>query len=246
MATKAKRKKTEREALRQGRRRERLARAEAERRAQAARALRVRIAAGLAAALVVLGAVFLIARGGGPSGGGGEAGEYDFEVGSPGPGERAPDIELTTTEGEDFDLSSLRGSKVLLYFQEGIGCQPCWDQLTDIEPRMDEFRALGIEEIATITTDPPDLLAQKVADEGITTSVMTDQNVVYSRAYATTDYAMAGMGPTFNGHSFILVDENGVIEWRADYGGPTTGNTMYVPVDSLLADIEEGTKGAAS
>lgn len=245
MATKAKRKRTEREELRQQRRRERLAREEAARRAQAARALRLRIAAGLAAALVILGAIFIIGRGGGPSGGGG-AGEYDFEVGSPGPGERAPDIELTTTAGEEFDLSSLRGKRVLLYFQEGIGCQPCWDQLTDIEPRMDEFRALGIDEIATITTDPPDLLAQKVADEGIATPVMTDQNVIFSRAYATTDYAMAGMGPTFNGHSFVLVDEKGVIEWRADYGGPTTGNTMYVPVDNLLADIERGTKGTAS
>ncbi|MGH2954952.1 MAG: redoxin domain-containing protein [Solirubrobacterales bacterium] len=245
MASKTKRKKTEREALRQGRRRERLAREAEARRAHAARALRLRIAAGLGVALVVLAAVFVIGRGGGPSAGGG-AGEYDFEVGSPGPGDRAPDVELTTTEGEEFDLSSLRGRRVLLYFQEGIGCQPCWDQLTDIEPRLDEFRTLGIDEIATITTDPPDLLAQKVADEGISTPVMTDQNVIYSRAYATTDYAMAGMGPTFNGHSFVLVDEKGMIEWRADYGGPTTGNTMYVPVDSLLADIEEGTKGASS
>lgn len=242
---KGQRRKAEREELRKQRQRERLEREEAERRARAARALRVRVAGVLAAALVVLGAVFLIGRGGGGSSGGG-AGEYAFEVGAPGPGERAPDFQLTTTEGEEFDLGALRGEKVLLYFQEGIGCQPCWDQLTDIEPRFEEFKALGVDEIATITTDPPDLLAQKVADERITTPVMTDLRLAASNAYSTPDYRMAGMSASFNGHSFVLVGRDGRIEWRADYGGPTTGNTMYVPVENLLADIEEGTDGGRS
>lgn len=233
-------KKGEREAARKERQRTRRDREEAERRARAARAVRLKIAGVLAAALVLLAVIYVIGRGGGPSGGGGSGGGLAFEVGSPGPEERAPDVELTTTEGAEFDLSSSRDDKVLLYFQEGVGCQPCWDQLTDIESRMDEFKALGIDEIATITTDPPDLLTQKVADEEIETPVMTDPGTTVSEAYGTPEYRMAGMGPTFNGHSFILVDEKGKIEWRADYGGPTTGNTMYVPVDSLLADIERG------
>ena len=245
MASKGQRRKAEKEAQRKERQRERLARAEAERQARAARTLRLRVAAVLAAALVVLGVVFLVGRGG-SEGSSAAAGEYAFEVGSPGPGEPAPDIELTTTKGEKFDLSALRGKTVLLYFQEGIGCQPCWDQLTDIEPRFDEFKAMGIDEIATITTDPPDLLAQKVADEGITTPVMTDLDLTASNAYSTPDYRMAGMSESFNGHSFVLVDDDGMIEWRADYGGPTTGNTMYVPVENLLADIEEGVDGSSS
>ncbi|MGI9020888.1 MAG: peroxiredoxin family protein [Solirubrobacterales bacterium] len=240
MAAKAQRKNDEKEALRKERQRE----AET-RRVEAARRLRLRVAGVLAAALVALVAVFLIGRGGDSSSGAG-AGEYDFEVGTPGPGERAPDFQLTTTEGERFDLSAQRGKQVLLYFQEGIGCQPCWDQITDIEPRFDEFEALGIDEIASITTDPPDLLEQKVADEGITTPVMTDLNLTVSDAYSTPDYRMAGMSESFNGHSFLLVDENGMIEWRADYGGPSTGNTMYVPVENLLADIEQGIDDAGS
>lgn len=244
MAGKTQRTKAEKEALRRERQRERLEREEAERRAGAARTLRLRVAGVLVAALVVLGGVFLIGRGGDSSGGG--AGEYAFEVGSPGPGERAPEFKLTTTGGDEFDLSALRGKRVLLYFQEGIGCQPCWDQLTDVEPRFGEFKALGVDEIATITTDPPDLLAQKVADEGITTPVMTDLNLTVSDAYSTPDYRMAGMSESFNGHSFVLVNEDGMIEWRADYGGPSTGNTMYVPVESLLADIERGINGASS
>jgi peroxiredoxin len=244
MASKAQRRKADREAMRKERQRERIEQDERAR-AQAARALRLRVAGVLAAALAVLAAVFLIGRGGDGSGGAG-AGKYAFEVGSPGPGDPAPDFRLTTTQGKTFDLGALRGKKVLLYFQEGIGCQPCWDQLTDIEPRLSEFKALGIDEIATITTDPPDLLEQKVADEGITTPVMTDLNLTVSDAYSTPDYRMAGMSESFNGHSFILVDEQRTIEWRADYGGPSTGNTMYVPVDNLLADIKQGANGSSS
>lgn len=245
MASGTKLTKAKKEALRKERQRERFEREEAERRAAAARTLRLRVAAALGAGLVVLVVVFVLGRGGDSPGVGG-VGEYAFEVGAPGPGEPAPEFTLTTTEGDEFDLGALRGRKVLLYFQEGIGCQPCWDQLTDIEPRFDEFKALGIDEIATITTDPPDLLAQKVADEGITTPVMTDLNLTVSDDYSTPDYRMAGMSESFNGHSFLLVDAEGMIEWRADYGGPTTGNTMYVPVDNLLADIEEGMNGSGS
>lgn len=240
MSTKTKGKRPARPAeqkARERRQRARLAREQEARRAEAHRKLQLRIGVGLGVALAALVAIFLLAGGNRDSQAANPSG-FDYEVGSPGPGEPAPEIELTTATGERFDLSSLRGETVLLYFQEGIGCQPCWDQLTDIEPRMDEFEALGIDRIATITTDPPDLLPQKVADEGIATPVMSDANVTYSRAYGTTEFRMAGMAPSFNGHSFVLVDEQGTIEWRADYGGPTTGNTMYVPVDGLLADIE--------
>src|SRR6266704_3453257 len=62
-----------------------------------------------------------------------QAGQYAFQVGSPGPGEPAPEIRLPATDGSTFDLAAMRGKTVLLYFQEGLSCQPCWDQLKDIQ-----------------------------------------------------------------------------------------------------------------
>ncbi|NDY74906.1 redoxin domain-containing protein, partial [Desulfobacter hydrogenophilus] len=64
----------------------------------------------------------------GASADGALAGKYSFQVGDPGPGQPAPPIQLTSTAGRAFDLASLRGKTVLLYFQEGVTCQPCWDQ----------------------------------------------------------------------------------------------------------------------
>lgn len=42
---------------------------------------------------------------------------------------------------------------------------------------------------------------------------------------------------SMNGHSFILVNKEGVITWRRDYGGAPR-YTMFVPVPNLLADLK--------
>ena len=131
----------------------------------------------------------------------------------------------------------MRGQTVLLYFQEGLMCQPCWDQLTTIKANWEQLEALGIDQVVSITTDPLDLLQRKVADEGLSSPVLSDPDLAVSRAYETNLYGM--MGTSYNGHSFILVDDNGVIRWRADYGGAPE-YTMYLPMDHLVADIREG------
>ena len=168
--------------------------------------------------------------------------QYPFDVGSPGPGAKAPPIKLSSTDGTTFDLGALQGQTVLLYFQEGITCQPCWDQLKDIQTHRAEFQALGIDRIVSVTTDPLDALKQKVADEQLTLPVLSDPNLDVSRAYQANQYGM--MGTSRDGHSFIMVDKTGMITWRADYGGAPK-YTMYVPVPVLLDDIRQGLKGSA-
>jgi len=172
------------------------------------------------------------------------AGQYPYQVGKPGPGAKAPPIRLPSTAGGTLDLASLRGQgtplraqRVLLYFQEGIMCQPCWDQLKNIESNMEGFRALGIGSIVTITTDPIDALRQKAALERLSTPVLSDPDLSVSKAYDANSYGM--MGRSRNGHSFIVLDRDGTILWRADYGGAPK-YTMYVPVPNLLADMRAG------
>lgn len=165
------------------------------------------------------------------------AGQYAFQVGKPGPGATAPAIRLPSTTGGTFDLASLRGQRVLVYFQEGIMCQPCWDQLKDIESNIERFRALGIEAVVSITTDPIDALKQKAAIERLSTPVLSDPDLRVSKAYDTNSYGM--MGRSRNGHTFIALDRDGRILWRADYGGAPKYH-MYVPVRNLIADLREG------
>ncbi len=196
----------------------------------------------LALPLIIAGLYGLTAigkGGGGNSASGG--GKYQYAVGSPGPGAAAPALKLPSTAGGTFDLASYRGkAQVLLYFQEGLTCQPCWDQMQAIQKDIAKFHALGIGPIVSITTDPLDQIKQKVKDEGLTIPVLSDVGATYSSpsAWGTNQYQMQMMGDR-NGHSFILVGKNGRIRWRADYGG-APNYTMFVPDDRLLADLRQG------
>jgi len=198
------------------------------------------------AAVLALGVIFYLnnaASGNNSAAGSNQAGKYAFQVGSPGPGQQAPALQLPSTAGGTFDLSAQHGKTVLLYFQEGLTCQPCWDQLKDIQTNISQFKALGIDQIVSITTDPLNSLQQKVSDEGITIPVLSDPQLAVSQAYTANGYGM--MGNSRDGHTFIVVGSDGTIKWRADYGG-APNYTMYVPVSNLIADIRAGLKGTSS
>lgn len=186
----------------------------------------------------MLAVIFLSnSRSGSPA----DAGNYLYQVGRPGAGEQAPPIYLPASDGSTFDLASMKGQTVLLYFQEGVTCEPCWAQIKDIEAHAGDFRSLGIDKIVSITTDSTQTLRQKAADEGISMPVLSDTSLAASKAYTANLYGMMGDG--MDGHSFILVNKDGVIAWRADYGG-APAHTMYVPVARLLADMRKTEPGA--
>lgn len=160
-----------------------------------------------------------------------------YDVGTPGPGQAAPAFSLASTSGGRAGLAQWRDKTVLLYFQEGLTCQPCWDQIRDLESASEKVKAAGVDEIVSITTDPAGLVARKVKDEKLSTPVLSDPDLRTSKAYRTNEYGM--MGASRNGHSFVLVGPDGKIQWRADYGGAPK-YTMYVPADTILADLKAG------
>ncbi len=90
----------------------------------------------------------------------------------------------------------------------------------------------------SVTGDPLDALGQKVEIEGLETPLLSDRDLAVSQSYDANRYGM--MGGSHNGHSFVLVGPDGEIQWRADYGGAPE-YTMYLPIDTLLADLEVGT-----
>lgn len=160
-----------------------------------------------------------------------------YAIGNPGPGAQAPDFSLPSTSGSTVKLSDYRGKTVLLYFHEGLGCQPCWDQIRDLETARPQLKAAGIDQMLTITSGPADLIAQKMDDDNLSAIALADTRLDISRTYEANKYGM--MGDSRNGHSFILVGPDGTIQWRADYGG-APDYTMYVPVNKLLSDLLDG------
>lgn len=192
------------------------------------------------AAVVAVGALYAVFRAAHHGAATNGATATAYQVGSPGVGTTAPDFTLPATTGGSLRLASLRGQTVLLYFQEGLSCQPCWTQLTDLEKSAADVRAAGVDRIVSITTDPIGLLKQKVADKHLQTTVLSDSTLSVSRSYHANAYGM--MGDSRDGHTFILIGPDGRIRWRADYGGAPR-YTMYVPVPQLLAALRAGTAG---
>jgi peroxiredoxin len=192
----------------------------------------------LAVSAVVIAALFGIYLSAAPSQGELPApGKVNYITAEPVSGP-APQMRLPSADGSTFDLADLRGQSVLLYFQEGLMCQACWTQLRDLENARAELKAAGIDTIVNVTTDPADLLAQKVDDENFSTTTVSDPTGEVSAEFGALGVGM--MGADMNGHSFVLIGPDGQIQWRADYGG-APDYTMYVPVPQLLADLSTRT-----
>lgn len=161
---------------------------------------------------------------------------YRHVAGQPGAGTAAPAFTLTSSIGGQVSLADFRGKTVLLYFQEGLSCQPCWDQIRDLEQNQQPLKAAGIDSVVSITSDPASLIGQKMTDEKLTTPVLSDPTLQVSRAYNANQYGM--MGDMRDGHSFLLVGPDGTIRWRADYGG-APDYTMFLPTQKMLADLAQ-------
>jgi peroxiredoxin len=159
---------------------------------------------------------------------------FTHVAGEPGAGSAAPTFTLTSATGGQVSLTAFRGRNVLLYFQEGLSCQPCWDQIKDLEQNQAALKTAGVDAVLSITTDPANLIGQKVADEMLTTPVLSDPSLRVSHAYNANQYGM--MGEMRDGHSFILVAPDGTIRWRADYGGKPD-YTMFLPTAKMLTDL---------
>lgn len=167
----------------------------------------------------------------------GGSGQYVYQVGNPSPGEQAIDFTLPSTRGGEVGLSDYAGKTVLTYWHEGLGCQPCWDQIRDLEQSHEQLVAAGIDEFVSITSGPVDLIEQKMTDDGLDSVALADTNLEVSRKYEMNKFGM--MGDSRDGHTFLLIGPDGEIQWRADYGG-APNYTMYIPVENLLADLDEG------
>lgn len=175
----------------------------------------------------------------------------------------APAFTLPSTKGGEVSLSDYAGKKnVLLYFQEGIMCAPCWEQVEDIQKVYDKFQQLDIE-VLTITVDPMNALKKESAKRGIMLPVLEDADLKISTAYDVLEDSMhPGSRP---GHTFVLIGKDGEILWKKAYfiasgstemtmqmpdgstmtmnmggmdmGAP--GSVMYVPVDELLVELNK-------
>ena len=126
----------------------------------------------------------------------------------------APGFRLASTAGGSVSLADYRGRNVLLYFNEGVGCDACFYQMAKLEAD-GGLAAAGVTVLPVVMNS-----TGQVGDElrrfGVTTPFLSDTDGSVSRAYKTLG---TGHHANLPGHSFVLVGPDGRMRWRADYPG---------------------------
>lgn len=142
-------------------------------------------------------------------------------------GGQAPAFTLTSTDGSSVSLSDYRGRDVILYFNEGVGCDACFYQMAELEKNGQQLAAKGLT-VLPIVVNPPDDVRREIARFGLRTPFLIDASEQVSNAYGVVG---TGMHANLPGHSFVLVDGSGRIRWQRDYP------SMFVSANQLLNDM---------
>jgi peroxiredoxin len=136
----------------------------------------------------------------------------------------APDLTLTTLDGSTVNLSDLRGKNVLVNYWV-TWCIPCMDELPALQRLSQDYqeRNVVILTVNGIEQDELGKVQQLVADMGLTTTVMLDENESFWKTY------LVQFLPT----SFFI-DTQGVI--RHIMLGSGTEDTIRLKIDQLIAN----------
>lgn len=137
----------------------------------------------------------------------------------------APDFTLPASDGSTVSLGDFRGEPVVLYFNEGAGCDSCLVQMTQIE-RSEEFAASGITVLPIVMNSAEQINPDRVR-LGVQAPFLLDDGTV-SAAYDTLD---KGMHPGLPGHGFVLIDAEGNQLWHGNYP------SMWLSPADLLKEI---------
>ncbi|MGN7942708.1 TlpA disulfide reductase family protein [Virgibacillus sp. 6R] len=116
-------------------------------------------------------------------------------------GDSAPDFELTTLDGKEMSLSSLKGKKVLLNFW-ATWCPPCRSEMPDMQKIQNQYDDDVVVAAVNLTNSEPsvDTVKKFINELELTFPVLLDEKGKINSQYEVLSY------PT----SYIL-DEEGTI-----------------------------------
>ena len=143
------------------------------------------------------------------------------------PGDLAPDFTLDDQDGGSVTLSSLRGTKVVLYFYPEAMTPGCTTEACDFRDSLNSFAGAGIRVIG-VSKDDVAKLKRFTERDRLNFSVLSDADLAVQQAYGVWGEKML-YGKTVVGsiRSTFIIGTDGRIE-KAMYNVKATGHVARV------------------
>ncbi|MFO7857428.1 MAG: TlpA disulfide reductase family protein [Ectothiorhodospiraceae bacterium] len=134
-------------------------------------------------------------------------------------GQKAPDVAMTTLEGETFELAELQGQPTVITFW-ATTCTSCVAEIPHLKDLYEEFRPQGFEIVAVaMEYDPEDQVRTMVSEKDMEYPVVLDNGGRIARAFGDIR-----LTPT----TFVLGPDGTILQRRQG----------LLDVDRLSQDLE--------
>ena len=149
-------------------------------------------------------------------------------------GKQLPSINLMDQNETPFGVEGLRGKNVVLFFNEGLMCYPaCWNQIAAFGAD-ERFNSADTVALSVVIDSPKDWeRAIAKMPELAKATMLFDRGAQASRMLGVVSMASSMHPGQYPGHTYILVDKQGVIRDIID------DPNMAIQNDSIFEKISK-------
>ena len=142
-------------------------------------------------------------------------------------GNPMPDIQLSDKDGKVYTPADFKEKNTVLFFNEGLMCYPaCWNQMAAFGSD-DRFNSDQIQAISIVVDSAKDWeKAISKMPELAKATTMFDTNANASKQLGVLTTASSMHRGSLPGHTYIVVDKNGIVRYVFDDPNMAIANNM--------------------